>query len=125
MSELPETVTKAWSNRKGPAVLTTVDKNGIPNTVYVTCISIFNNDTILIADNFFNKTRQNILAGSKGSFLFITDDEKAFQIKGNIEYHKKGKIFEDMKKWNPPQHPGHAAAVLRVEEVYTGAKKLL
>ncbi len=30
-----------------------------------------------------------------------------------------------MKKWNPKKHPGHAAAALKVEEVYTGAEKLL
>jgi hypothetical protein len=30
-----------------------------------------------------------------------------------------------MKRWNPKQHPGNAAAVLKVEEVYAGAEKLL
>jgi len=29
-----------------------------------------------------------------------------------------------MKTWNPPQHPGHAAAALKVEEAYSGAEKL-
>ncbi len=29
------------------------------------------------------------------------------------------------KKWNPEKHPGHAAAALKVEEVYSGAEKLL
>jgi len=29
-----------------------------------------------------------------------------------------------MKSWNPEKHPGHAAAVLRVEEAFSGAKKL-
>jgi hypothetical protein len=28
-----------------------------------------------------------------------------------------------MKKWNPQKHPGHAAAALNVEEVYSGAEK--
>jgi len=49
----------------------------------------------------------------------------SFQIKGSIEYHKDGKIFEDMKQWNPTKLPGHAAAALKVEEVYSGAEKLL
>jgi len=30
-----------------------------------------------------------------------------------------------MKKWNPPKHPGHAAAALKAEEIYSGAEKLL
>ena len=125
MSVLPEEVSKAWDERKGPIIFTTLDENEVPNAIYATCVNKFNEDTIVIADNFFDKTRNNILAGSKGSILFITNEGKAFQVKGTIEYHKEGDIFEDMKTWNPKQHPGHAAAALRVEEVYSGAKKLL
>jgi len=125
MSVLPEEVSKAWNERKGPAIFATVDGNGVPNVIYVTCVNKFSEDTIVIADNFFDKTRKNILAGSKGSILFITNEEKAFQVKGSIEYHKEGDIFEDMKKWNPKQHPGHAAAALKVEEAYSGSEKLL
>jgi predicted pyridoxine 5'-phosphate oxidase superfamily flavin-nucleotide-binding protein len=80
--------------------------------------------SIVVADNYFKKTQENILAGSKGSILFITNDGKAYQVKGKIEYHKEGAIFDDMKSWNPKKHPGHAAAVLRVEDAYSGAEKL-
>jgi predicted pyridoxine 5'-phosphate oxidase superfamily flavin-nucleotide-binding protein len=125
MPVLPEKVSKAWDERKGPVVFTTVDEKGVPNAIYATCVNKFSEDTIVIADNFFDKTRKNILAGTKGSILFITAEDKAFQVKGAIEYHKEGDIFEDMKRWNPKQHPGHAATVLRVEEVYSGSKKLL
>ena len=125
MSVFPEKVSKAWDERKGPIVFTTVDKNGVPNAIYATCVSKFDEDTLVIADNFFDKTRKNILSGSKGSILFITNEDTAFQVKGSIEYHKEGDIFEDMKKWNLKQHPGHAAAVLKVEEVYSGSEKLL
>jgi len=125
MSTLPEEVSKAWNDRKGPVVFSTVDGEGVPNAIYATCVSKINEGTIVIADNYFNKTRKNILSGSKGSVLFITNEGKAFQVKGTIEYHKEGSIFEDMKKWNPTKHPGNAAAVLKVEEVYSGSKKLL
>jgi hypothetical protein len=125
MSELPEDVSKAWDDRKGPVVFATVDKNGVPNAIYATCVRKFNEETIVIADNYFDKTRRNIFAGSKGSVLFITNEGKAFQVKGAIDYQKEGSIFEDMKKWNPTKHPGHAATVLKVEEVYSGSKKLL
>ena len=78
-----------------------------------------------MADNYFDKTRKNIFKGYKGSILFITNQDEAFQIKGTIEYLKEGAVFDDMKKWNPTQHPGHAAAALKVEEVFSGSKKLL
>lgn len=125
MTVLPEKVSKAWEDREGPIILSTVNGDGIPNAIYATCVSKFNEDTIVVANNYFSKTLKNILAGSKGSILFITKEGKSYQIKGSIEYHKEGDIFEDMKKWNPKKHPGHAAAALKVEEVYTGAEKLL
>ncbi len=125
MSALPENVSKAWENLKGPVIFSTVDENAIPNSIYATCVSKYNEETLVIADNYFDKTRKNIHAGSKGSILFITNEDKAFQVKGSVIYLKEGEIFDDMKAWNPEKHPGHAAAVLKVEEVYSGSEKLL
>ncbi|PKL88029.1 MAG: pyridoxamine 5-phosphate oxidase [Ignavibacteriae bacterium HGW-Ignavibacteriae-2] len=124
MAVLTEMVLNAWQNLEGPIVFSTTDTEGIPNSIYVTCVSIFNPETIIIADIFFNKTRNNILNGSKGTILFITKDKKSFQMKGSIEYHKNGEFFDDMKKWNPVKLPGHAAAVLKIEDVYSGSEKL-
>jgi predicted pyridoxine 5'-phosphate oxidase superfamily flavin-nucleotide-binding protein len=125
LTTLPEAVCEAWKNRKGPAVLTTVDGEGIPNAIYATCVSKHSEDTLVVADNYFHKTRANILAGSKGSLLFITGEGKAYQIKGTIEYHTAGPVFDDMKKWNPNKHPGNAAAALRVEQVFSGSERLV
>ena len=125
MASLPPLVSKAWDNRKGPVVLTTVDKKGIPNAIYATCVKKYSEDTLVVADNYFHKTRNNIFSGSKGSLLFITEDRKAYQIKGSVEYHKDGEVFEDMKQWNPSKHPGNAATALKVEEVYSGAERLV
>ena len=125
MSVLPEIVSKAWENREGPIVLATVDAQGIPNIIYATCVSKFSEDTMVIADNFFNKTRANILADSPASLLFITKEGKSYQVKGKIEYHTEGVVFEDMKQWNPIKLPGHAAAVLKVEQVFSGSEKLV
>ena len=124
MAVLPEKVIKEWQNRVGPIVFSTVNNKGIPNAIYATCVSIYNPETIVIADNRFEKTRDNILNGSKGSILFLTGEKISFQVKGSLEYHKTGEIFDDMKKWNPAKLPGHAAVALRVEEVYSGAEKL-
>ncbi len=124
MSVLPKNVCDAWEMKEGPAVFTTVSDKGIPNTIYVTCAALYNNSQWVVADNYFDKTRKNIFAGSTGSILFITQDRKAYQAKGKIEYVKEGPLFDFMKKCNPPQHPGHAAAVLNVEEVYSGAERL-
>ena len=124
MAALPEIVSKAWDDRNGPVVLTTVDADGIPNAIYATCVSKFSEDKLVVADNFFSKTRANIQAGGGGALLFITPEGKADQVKGAIDYLTDGEIFDDMKGWNGDR-PGHAAAVVNVEEVFTGAEKLL
>ncbi len=125
MSKLPDDVCSAWVNHEGPVILATVDKKNNPNAIYVTCVRKYSDDTLVIADNYFSKTRANILAGCQAALLFITKEGKSYQIKGKIDYFTDGPIFEDMKSWNSPKHPGHAAAALKVEHVYAGAKKLL
>ena len=125
MPSLPEKVRAAWNDRDGAIVFATVDPKGVPNAIYATCVSLHGDDTVVIADNYFDKTQQNISAGSRGSVLFITHEKKSFQIKGPIEYHTTGQIFDEMKGWNPSKHPGRAAAAVKVDEVYSGGDRLL
>jgi predicted pyridoxine 5'-phosphate oxidase superfamily flavin-nucleotide-binding protein len=124
MNNLLESVRTAWAEREGPAVLATTDAAGLPNAIYVGSLRQPGDGTVVIADNYFHKTRANILAGSRGALLFITKQQKAYQLKGRFEYHKSGPIFDDMKRWNPTKHPGVAAAALRVEEIYSGSERL-
>lgn len=125
MVSLPENVRQAWEDREGPVILATVDDAGVPNIIYATCVSTFGDDRLVIADNYFDKTRKNILKGGKnGSILFMTKDGEAYQIKGTLEYHTEDEIYDHMKTWNPAKHPGHAAAALLIEKVFSGAKQL-
>jgi predicted pyridoxine 5'-phosphate oxidase superfamily flavin-nucleotide-binding protein len=123
MSKLPPYVVDAWKAMSGPAVLSTVNEQGGPNTVYVTNIRLLDNERIAIVDNVFHKTRDNILAGSPGSFLFITETA-AYQIKGRLEYHRDGAVLEESSEWANPEFETVAVVVLHVEEVYKGAEKL-
>ncbi|MFA5258381.1 MAG: pyridoxamine 5'-phosphate oxidase family protein, partial [Opitutales bacterium] len=102
-----------------------VDSAGVPNAIYVTCVREYDGNSIVIADNYFNKTRANIQAGSSGSILFITNAGKSYQLKGRIEYHTSGPVYDAMKTWNSDKHPGVAAAALKVERVYCGGEQLV
>jgi len=124
MAELPEEAIRAWDEREGPVIFVTVDGDGVPNAIYASCVSRYSRDTIVVANNFFSKTLKNIRSGSPGSILFRTGKWKTYQIKGHIEYYEDGPVFDDMKEWNPSQHPGHGAAALRVNEVWSGADRL-
>ncbi|HQF37503.1 MAG TPA: pyridoxamine 5'-phosphate oxidase family protein [Opitutaceae bacterium] len=124
MTNIPDTVRAAWTDHDGPIVLTTIDGAGVPNSIYATCVREYDAATIVVADNYFKKTRANILAGCRGALLFITKEGKSYQLKGRIEYHTTGPVFDDMKTWNPAKHPGVAAAALKVEQVYSGGEQL-
>ncbi len=125
MATLPEIAALAWENREGPVVLTTVDSNGIPNTIYITCVKKVSDDKIVVADNKMQKTQANIKAGCTVSLLYITKEKKAFQLKGSVQYQTSGKIFDEMKNvWLDTKYPGRAAVVIDIEEVYSGAEKL-
>jgi predicted pyridoxine 5'-phosphate oxidase superfamily flavin-nucleotide-binding protein len=125
MVNMPQIVQEAWENREGPIVLATVDREGTPNAIYATCVGQFSPSMWVVADNYFDKTQANILSGSRGSLLFITKDGKSYQVKGRIEYHTEGEVYDDMKRWNPTKHPGHGAAALHAEQVFSGAKQLV
>ena len=125
---LPEDVREAWEERKGPAVFGTVNIEGVPNVVYVNCVWILNEEQFVIADNYFHKTQANIMAGSPGSLLFLSERGGSYQIKGAVAYHTSGEVYETMKRWNDamdPVRPGVGAAVLKVEEVFNGADRLV
>lgn len=120
-----ETLKEAWGLREGPAILTTVDAKGAPNSVYVLSMKLLDDGRIAVMDNYFHKTRDNIKNGSRGSFLFLAKPRKPYQAKGPIEYLSSGPIYEDLRDSVDPKHPRVAAAVLTVEELYSGAEKLL
>ncbi len=127
---LPDEVRSAWDDRVVPSALATVDADGTPNVIWVTCLTLLDDGSasgdaqIGIADNYFDKTLANLLRGSRGAMVIRTNDSKPYQLKGRFEYHTEGPVFEGMKVWNLPGKPGKGIAVLHVEEVHTGAKKL-
>ncbi len=125
MTSLTDQLLQEWENREGPVVMATVSEQGVPNIIYATCVAAFGKDKLVVADNYFDKTRSNLKNGNtRGCILFRTKEGKAYQVKGSFTYHQNGEIFDHMKSWNPQQHPGHAAAALQIEAVYSGADKL-
>ena len=125
MTTLPDVLLTAWEARNGPVVLTTVDKDGLPNAIYAGSVRKYDDGTFVVADNYFCKTLANIMEGSKASLLFITTEKKAYQLKGSLSYLTSGPIYEDMKTWVDPKHPRRGVAVLHVEQAYNGATQLL
>jgi len=70
------------------------------------------------------ETGGNEEKAAEASVLCKTPEAKSDQVKGDIEYKIEGKDFAFMKSWNPKEHPGHGAVVLRTQEVYSGKNRL-
>jgi len=124
MARLPDRVFQALQSNDSPAVFTTVDPTGNPNSAYVMLVKIDDPNMVLLNDSVFTKTRANILSGSRGAVVFLTADHKAYQIKGDLKYHTSGPIFDHMRASVDPIHARVAAVELVVDEVYEGAERL-
>ena len=124
MSTLPPSFNEAWDNREPRMIFSTVNTSGEPNAVWVLCVNKLDDQRILIANNFFNKTLENINSGSKGSLLFIAPEREAYQIKGSLEYYTDGPIYQEMKDWLDPKFAGVGAVILNIDSIYYGAEKV-
>jgi hypothetical protein len=124
MKSLPKAVSKAWDEREPLVILSTVSKDGVPNSIFVGVTGRYDDRTFFLANYYFSKTKQNILDDGKASLLFLTNEKKSFQLKRTMELQDSGPVYEAMKKINPAQYPALSVAVLHVEEVFSGAVKL-
>lgn len=121
---LPQEIIDAWAEREGATVLTTVSSEGRPNSIWVMSTGLYKNEHIIIADNYFDKTKANILSTGIASVLFTTKDGRSYQLKGTMSYHRDGPFYDFMMEVTPPKFPRRAAVVLHATEIYSGSERL-
>jgi uncharacterized protein len=121
---LPQEVITAWNDREGPVVLTTVDAEGTPNSIYASIAHLTSDGCLAVCDNYFYKTKANIDAQTRACLLFITKDRMAYQIKGTIDYRISGPLYDEMLAWADPKYPRKGVALLTVSSVFRGKERL-
>ena len=106
------------------ALLATATSDGIPNAVPIGAKKIIDNETILISDQFFNKTLANMKANPKVSVTFW-EGHDGYQIKGSVIIETTGSRFEETAKWieemgNTIGVPlkSKGAVILTIDEIY-------
>jgi predicted pyridoxine 5'-phosphate oxidase superfamily flavin-nucleotide-binding protein len=111
-------------------VISTSSKDGMPNTIYVKFLKVYNDEQVVIADNKFSKTENNLQENPKMSFVVLDrENKKSYQVKGSVEVQKEGAVFDEVVKWveekrSGPMTNAKAAVLLNVEEIYSGAEKI-
>ncbi|MGD8960703.1 MAG: pyridoxamine 5'-phosphate oxidase family protein [Desulfobacteraceae bacterium] len=105
-------------------VLATASPEGIPNAVPVGAKKLIDEETILISDQFFNKTLANLKANPQVSLTFWEGHE-GYQLKGSVTIETSGQRFEETARWIeglshkvgfPLQSKG--AVILQIAEIY-------
>ena len=100
----------------------TANADGVPNVVPIGFARPIDADTILIADNYMNKTRQN-LENNPWISLVTKDATKCpFQFKGKVEIFESGNHFDTVTEWGQnamTKLTPKAAIVMKVTEIYS------
>ena len=111
-------------NKQKIVVLATATSEGVPNSVPVGAKRIIDDETIIISDQYFNKTLQNIKANPLVSIAFW-DGAEGYQVKGRVSLETSGERFVETAKWidlkgkaikKPLKSKG--AAIIKIDEIY-------
>lgn len=111
-------------NKVPTVVLATATEEGVPNAVPVGAKKLVDDETILISDQFFNKTAANMANNPNASITFWEDHE-GYQLKGTVTIETSGKRHEETIKWieelsNKVGFPlkSKGSVIFQIQEIY-------
>ena len=122
MVKVSENIMEAFNLQK-VIPMATVNKNGVPNVIYVAIWWWEDNETLCVVNNYLNKTLQNIEDNGKVSFVCFGKNG-SFQIKCETENITEGPIYEKGHKIATDREkplPGRSTIVCKVVEIYQGS----
>ncbi|UGV40343.1 pyridoxamine 5'-phosphate oxidase family protein [Methanococcoides orientis] len=100
----------------------TASKEGVPNVVPIGFVSLVDDSTIWIADNFMKKSLSNVMENPKVSiYIWGPKTKGSFQIKGDVELKTSGPEFEKMQEIvhsKMVQAPAKSLLVMKITDVY-------
>lgn len=100
--------------------LATASKEGTPNVVPIGAFKLLDDETLLISDQFFNKTLKNMKENPKIAISYW-GEKGGFQIKGAVTLHTDDEVFTQDVLWMKDLRPSLApksAVIMKVTEVY-------
>ncbi|CAA7601452.1 pyridoxal 5'-phosphate synthase [Acididesulfobacillus acetoxydans] len=102
--------------------IATANPDGTPNVVPMTFVKVYDENNLLIVDNFMNKTRGNLTSNPQMAVcVWDLKAGQAYQIKGKTTRSTSGKVFDEAETWVKEKMPGlqaQAAVLLHVEKVF-------
>jgi hypothetical protein len=108
----------------GTVALGTSTADGSPNVVPVGAKKIIDDETILISDQFLNKTLANMKSNPRVSVTFWEGHE-GYQLKGSVTIETTGKRYEETAQWIKEKSTksgfplkSKGVVILQIEEIY-------
>jgi len=100
--------------------LATASWNRVPNVVPIGAFKILDDETLLISDQYFHKTLQNMTENPLVA-LSWWGEKGGFQIKGPVTIHTNDMIFREDVAWMKEVRPHLApksAVIMKISDVY-------
>ncbi|MBN1682631.1 pyridoxamine 5'-phosphate oxidase family protein [Candidatus Bathyarchaeota archaeon] len=119
MVKVPEEIRKTFEKQR-VIPFATASKNGIPNVALVGMWWWEDEETLVVVDNYLNKTKTNFMENPVAAFNGWADG-KSYLVKGNVEYQTSGTLYEKVRiraTSGQRQFPGKAAVVIKITEVF-------
>ena len=99
--------------------------NETPNVVPVSMKQVVDDETIMVSDQYMNKTLANLKANPKAA-LSVWDEKGGFQVKGHVTYENEGPRYEavaaqvhEILSSMGYDYTSKGVCYLHVEEVYS------
>jgi hypothetical protein len=111
-------------NKVRTVVIATATAEGKPNAVPVNAKKVIDDETILISDQYFNKTLANMRTNPQVSIMYW-EGVKGYQLNGSVIIETSGQRYEDTARWIdevstklgvPLKSKG--AVIFKIEEIY-------
>lgn len=123
MAKMPQECQDLINNVYAAALSTCLD--GAPNVVPVSMKQVIDDETVMVSDQYLNKTLANLKANPRAA-LSVWDNEGGFQVKGSVTYENEGPRYEavaaqvkEILSGMGYDFTSKGVAYIHVEEVYT------
>ena len=103
------------------AFFATSAKDRMPNVVPIAAFKVLDDATLLISDQFFNKTLANMKENPKAAISWW-GEKGGFQIKGTVTIHTDGEIWRQDVAWMKELRPNlkpKGAVVMKITDAYS------
>ncbi len=122
--KIPQDIQKIMNEDKAFA-FATANKEGIPNINMIGIKKIEDDETVLLADNYFDKTLANLKEKSEAALLTSKAEEKLwYQLKGTCQYVNEGSKYEEFKNWVKSKKetlPAKGLVIFKVKQIFNTA----